>query len=686
MLTCFVPIQQVMSVVSFRLYSAFGYRIAIGAVLLLVSTLISPNLWATTRGALTPDGIFKRYKEAVVRIEVLLHGASLGVGSGFFISKNGEIATSLHVIRPWLTHPEAEIRVRTAGGQILRQVQVGNCGDSRGIDLCLLKVATLPKAVLPPIATSITPGESVVTIGHPRGLDFSISTGIVSAIRENPSGWNEVQVDAAISPGNSGGPIINSSGQAVGVVYQFERDGQNLNFGITSDELSKLLAQGEDNSRNTYLKIVDARRAYLDRGRRISKRAIEKLIRPAIQSMNTSTTDPRPAGFKWMRASLDEKSFLMLVPEVLQSCERSDEGAGVSATSCSSNGGDLILTIQRRPRTLEGSMISYRGRRLVVSRHLAVVERLESEGQWEKMKHHERAFLSRPSPAKCQGLTKSNGQTSMVAADEGANVVVRMKGFFQNATAVCRFETENDSEPGAVSFSQWIEYGSEFYGINVWIADPSRLSFAQSLADLVLVSAGAQADDASAKPYRLSLRPGLKRKETGTRGRWIPASEHYDFFQDDISSIAIAKTAAVMPSQMNRSFTEWVLAIAKANGLRLTSTAGASIESSMSHTEVAGQNGRIGSWVATLATDRSKSFMIHLAASYGSDSTWVIAEIERLGTAASDERYRFAGTSKANSSTRQIATATSPDVIKSLQGFRKWVQEFEPVNTSTSNR
>lgn len=679
MLTCFVPIQQVMSTVYFRL-------------ILMGVLLVSPNLWATTRGALTPDGIFKRYKDAVVRIEVLLHGASLGVGSGFFISKTGEVATSLHVVRPWLTHPEAEIRVRTASGQLHRQVQVGNCGDSRGIDLCLLKIATTPTAVLPPGTSKVTPGESIVTIGHPRGLDFSISTGIVSAVRENPSGWNEVQVDAAISPGNSGGPIINSAGQAVGVVYQFERDGQNLNFGITSDELKKLLSSGEDNSRNTYLKITDARRAFLDRGRRISKRAIDKLIRPAIQSMNTAAGDARPAGFKWMRASLDDKSFLMLVPEVIQSCERADEGTGVSATSCASNGGDLILTVQRRPRTLEGSMVTYRGRRLVVARHLAVVDRLESEGQWEKLKPYERAFLSRPSQAKCQSFSKANGQTGVVAADEGSNLRLRNKGFFQNATAVCRFETENDSEPGATSFSQWIEYGNEFYGINVWTADPSRLPFAQSLADLVLVSAGAQADEATVKPYRLSLRPGLRKRETGVRGRWIPAAEHYDYFQDDISSIAIAKTAAVMPSQMNRSFTDWVIAIAKANGLRLTVTGSAGLESTMSHSEVAGHNGRIGSWVATSATDRSKSFMIHLAASYGSDSTWVIAEVERLGTAVSDERYgtaegsasRAAGRSTASS--RQVATASSPDVIKSLQNFRKWVQEFEPLSPSASNR
>jgi hypothetical protein len=656
MLTCFVPIQQVM-------VSAF-FRVIIATFL-----FFSPSLGATTRGSLTPDGIFKRYKDAVVRIEVILHGASLGVGSGFFISKNGEIATSLHVVRPWLNHPESDIRVRTAKGLTLRNVQVGNCGDPRGLDLCLLKVMYQPTTFLPPSSANVTPGESVVTIGHPRGLDFSISTGVVSAFRENPAGWSEVQVDAAISPGNSGGPIINSNGQAVGVVYQFERDGQNLNFGITSDELTKLIATGEDNTRNVYRKISEARRHLNERGLRISRRAVEKWVRPAIQS-SKSTFNPndRPTGFKWMKAALDDKSFMMLLPELIQSCEPTDEGDGVLATSCSSNGGDLILTVQRRPRTLEGSLATYRGRKLVNPRRLSVVDRLEAEGQWEKIKSFEQAFLSRPGPAKCQNMFRVNSQITVVAADESSRISLRNKGFFQNATAVCRFETENDSEPGAASFSQWIEFGSDFYGINVWTADPSRLQFAQSLADLVLVSAGASADEVAPLPYRITLRPGLKRREISREGRWIPSADHYDFLQDDVSSIAIARTAAMAPSQMNRSFTDWASAIAKANGLRLVMNTPSGPESTMSHLELAGQNGRIGNWVATSAKEHGKSYMIHLAVSYGSDATWIIAEVEQLSP----------------KSGRQIATTNPTDIIKSLQSFRKWVAEFEPVRASST--
>jgi S1-C subfamily serine protease len=664
MLTCFVPIHQAMVAVYFRII-----------LILFAFLILSPNVWAETRRSLAPNDIFKRYKDAVVRIEVLLHGASLGVGSGFFISKDGEIATSLHVVRPWIMHPETEVRIRTADGKVLRNVQVGNCGDSRGLDLCILKVPHKAKSVLEPFSIDLSPGESIVTIGHPRGLDFSISTGIISAVRENPAGWNEVQVDAAISPGNSGGPIINSFGQAVGVVYQFERDGQNLNFGITAEELINLIASKESNSRKTYRNIADARSQLAERGRRIARRTVEKIIRPTIHSMNlSSSSSQRPTGFKWMKAVLDDKSFLMLLPEILQSCERTDEGDGAGTTTCSSTGGDLILSIQRRSRNLEGSMADYRGRKLVNSRYLNVVDRLEAEGQWERTKLFEKAFLSRPSSAKCHALSKTSGQPGVISADESFRLQIRNQGFFQNATAVCRFETKNDSEPGAISFSQWIELGPEFYGMNLWLADPSRLHLAQSIADLVLVSAGLQSDEVLTQPYRITFRPGLKKIEVGPRGRWISGASLYDFLQDEHSSIAIVRSSPVTPSQMNRSFNQWAIAVAKGNDLRLVpgnsiaahSGFEAAIEAGVSNVEIAGQTGRIGNWIATSMSDRSKSFIIHLAASFGSDSTWIIAEVTPVATKPQ----------------RSLASSSHFDIAKSLQTFRNWALEFEPLKNT----
>ncbi len=373
---------------------------------------------------LTPDTIFKRYKDAVVRIEVTLQGASLGVGSGFFYNSQGEIATSLHVIRPFLVHPGTEMTVKLANGKVFRSAKIGACGDDRGVDLCLLKVDHTPKSVLPLESDEVSPGEPVVAIGHPRGLDFSISTGIVSALRSHPSGWNEVQIDAAISPGNSGGPIINRYGQAVGIVYQFERDGQNLNFGILTPEADVLARSGLP-----FLATSDARKVFADRAKRLARRFADKWTKPSIQSFTDLKL--RPTGMKWMRAMLGESSFTMLLPEIFQNCERSDDGE-TAATACSSAGGDLVVTVQKRKRSLAGSLASYRGRKLVEARTLSLFERLESEGFWNESKSSRAAFTSRPSPARCSGFQKK----TVISSDETTTIAVRKKGFFQDATSL----------------------------------------------------------------------------------------------------------------------------------------------------------------------------------------------------------------------------------------------------------
>lgn len=598
---------------------------------------------STSRAAkeLTPDAIFKSSKNAVVRIEVSLRGASLGVGSGFFISNKGEIATSLHVIRPLLVHPDTDVKIKLANGKVFHAIKVGSCSDSRGIDLCLLKVDTTPTSILPINASDVTPGEAIVAIGHPRGLDFSISTGIVSAVRTHPAGWNEVQIDAAISPGNSGGPIINRFGQAIGVVYQFERDGQNLNFGILSSEVLRL-----KNANLPFLALGDARKDFLDRSKRLAKRANDRWVKPAIQSLTDIKL--RPTGLKWMKAQLGGAAFLMLLPDLFQNCEKGESDSDVSSTSCSSTGGDLVVTLQKRPRSLEGSLVSYRGRKLVEPRPLAIVDRLETEGSWEESKPQQASFMSRPLPARCFAIQKK----SVVASDETTHLTIRKRGFFQDAAALCRFETENDAEPGAVSASQWIEVGNEFYGINVWAADPARLVLAQGLSDLILASAGVSSDELRV-PYRAKLRPGLKR-DTGAPPANILGADLSDTYVDETSIVTIVRTPAVLPSQMNRTFAKWISAITK-SGVNPP-------KGDIMSLEVARQPGRLGTWVMPHPSDRKKSALVMISASFGANESWLLYEIQTLPTPSATNR------------------TPSKSITTDMERFRDWVQEFEPIS------
>lgn len=618
--------------------------------LVLALSLLSANAHAgnvsstRTRATtnLTPDAIFKRYKDAVVRLEVTLHGASLGVGSGFFISKTGEIATSLHVIRPFLVHPDTELKVKLASGKVFSTAKIGACSDTRAIDLCLLKVDAAPSAVLPPVDTEVTPGETIVAIGHPRGLDFSISTGIVSALRNHPSGWSEVQIDAAISPGNSGGPIINHQGQAIGVVYQFERDGQNLNFGILMPEVRRL-----SETKAPYLAAAEARKSFLERSKRLASRAVDRWVKPAIQSFTDART--RPANTKWMRAGLGSSSFLFMLPDLFQSCEKTESDADAAAVSCSSSGGDLVLTIQKRTRSLEGPLSTYGDRRLVEARPLALVDRLQADGWWENAKTKKASFMSRPSLASCAPVVKR----AITSSDGAQNISIRKKGFFQDASAICRFETENDAEPGAISTSLWVEMGHDFYGINVWASDPGRLPLLQALGDLAFASAGGASDDAAVS-YRAKLRTSLRRDEKMPTTP-IAGANLVDSYSDESSRVIIVRTAAVPPSQMNRAFAKWSSAIAKVPTLK---------PEGISMMEVAQNPGRLGTWIIPHPSDQRRNALFMISASFGPNDTWVLYELQPL---------------TAGGLNRAPSQAVSSSITNDVDRFRSWTQDFEPA-------
>src|ERR1019366_6710699 len=75
-------------------------------------------------------------------------------------------------------------------------------------------------------------GEPVVVVGSPRGLEGTVTAGILSSVRDGGDGYKVLQTDAAVNPGNSGGPLVNNRGEVVGVVCFIIRSSQGLNFAI----------------------------------------------------------------------------------------------------------------------------------------------------------------------------------------------------------------------------------------------------------------------------------------------------------------------------------------------------------------------------------------------------------------------------------------------------------------------
>jgi len=156
-----------------------------------------------------------------------------GTGSGFLISPDGFLMTNSHVV-----HGAAQLQAQTPDG---RESRADLIGDDPDTDLAVLRI-DLPDLHHLPFAESekITVGQIAIAIGNPLGLDNTVTAGIVSALgRTFPARTgrlidNVLQTDAALNPGNSGGPLLDTRGQVIGVNTAIIPAAQGISFAIGS--------------------------------------------------------------------------------------------------------------------------------------------------------------------------------------------------------------------------------------------------------------------------------------------------------------------------------------------------------------------------------------------------------------------------------------------------------------------
>jgi len=156
------------------------------------------------------------------------------LGSGFLI-REGVVATNLHVVQDSIKGS-----AKVVGTKDEFEV-AGIIADDREHDLALVSVPAISAPSLTiGDSTRLAVGDEVYVVGNPRGLEGTFSQGIVSALREVDSKIL-IQITAPISPGSSGGPVLNSRGEVVGVAEATVKGGQNLNFAVPASYLAPLL-------------------------------------------------------------------------------------------------------------------------------------------------------------------------------------------------------------------------------------------------------------------------------------------------------------------------------------------------------------------------------------------------------------------------------------------------------------
>jgi S1-C subfamily serine protease len=169
-----------------------------------------------------------------------------GSGSGFVWDDRGHVVTNFHVVQ------DADSAKVTIGDAEYEATIVGYARDQ---DLAVLKVKA-PGGRLAPLrigtSANLSVGQKVYAIGNPFGLDFTLTTGIVSALGRTIQGvsgatiFDVVQTDAAINPGNSGGPLLDSSGRLIGVntaIYSPSGASAGIGFAVPVDTVSRIVPQ-----------------------------------------------------------------------------------------------------------------------------------------------------------------------------------------------------------------------------------------------------------------------------------------------------------------------------------------------------------------------------------------------------------------------------------------------------------
>lgn len=217
--------------------SNYYYRRHIPFIMQFCSTLIFILLFPiyplfTYSQTLSAEQIYEKVKDAVVVIIAYNHSDELAAqGSGVVLNDKGYVVTNYHVLSG---NERLEIM---HGDEIIPYVDIIGIDVEKDILILKIEEKKFPSIKVGDVK-KLKVGQRVYAIGSPMGFENTISEGIISGLRSyDETNKNYVQITASISPGSSGGAVVNDKGELIGISSSTIQEGQNLNFAIPINEV-----------------------------------------------------------------------------------------------------------------------------------------------------------------------------------------------------------------------------------------------------------------------------------------------------------------------------------------------------------------------------------------------------------------------------------------------------------------
>lgn len=177
-------------------------------------------------------------------------GSQIALGSGVFLSDEGLILTNAHVV-----HGAYSARVEYPGGAS-DAVTIFSQDDARDLAILGIEVSDVHPVTLSPIPAEV--GDHVIAIGNPLGLGGTVSDGIVSGIRRVDENLELIQITVPISPGSSGGVLLNDSAEMVGLTTSTLTEGQNINFAVSIRSILQFALESSNDSSQASPRILES--------------------------------------------------------------------------------------------------------------------------------------------------------------------------------------------------------------------------------------------------------------------------------------------------------------------------------------------------------------------------------------------------------------------------------------------